>query len=92
METEKVPERPILAKCSGDFHVTVSARELLNGNKIHVILECPYDPTFMGELAFLHGKDARVGFKELAAQLSKKEKSAGQGTFEETPDGVGPTE
>ena len=92
-DEQAAPERPVLAKAKGEFHVSLSARELLNGNKIHLVLECPYDVETMQELAPLHGKDATISFKELATQLSKKEKKAKQLTFggeEEEEEGIPP--
>ena len=82
-EEGAVPERAILHKAKGTFCIIkAEPRKLLNGNKLHVVIEADLDADLAQEMIPLFDKDCAVTFRELATQRSPKEKRSGQITFD----------
>ena len=73
MAKDDQPEVAVMAEFRGEFEFNgPSARKLLNGNKIHIVLECDYSVDAMAKLAALMAKDVKVHFKELASKKTRK--------------------
>lgn len=72
-EEGSVAEEPLLASYEGEFHVnTIGSRKLVNGNKIHIVLEGEYTAEVMAFMAPLNDKDVKVKFRELLAKKTRK--------------------
>lgn len=95
---EQTPETPLLAKYTGEFHVnTIGSRKLVNGNKIHIVLEGEYTAEVMAFMAPLNDKDVKITFKELLTKKTRKKVGEedsglmfGGSTGEEENPGIGP--
>ena len=88
---DEAPEKALLATYEAEFHVhTIGTRKLVNGNKIHIVIEGEFTNEALSGMSPMFDKDCKVRFKELVTKKTRKKLGDEDSLPLPMDEGVGP--